>query len=169
MGLIPSMIVAMVLGRSGINTLLVLSQVVLSFVLPFVVLPLVYITSSSKYMSARKDENGQISWHREDKELDSDSNIINTVGHLNKESRTDGETGPIETVNDDNKPPSLAGDVEPGLDAPEMVDFSNGKIIAGLGYFIWLIVLVANVYVLVTLAMGYDGCKSILCYSLSIC
>ena len=39
------------------NALLVASQVILSFVLPFVAFPLVYITSSKKIMSVRKDRN----------------------------------------------------------------------------------------------------------------
>ncbi|KAF8516943.1 hypothetical protein BU17DRAFT_67223 [Hysterangium stoloniferum] len=39
-------LVAALVGRSGINALLITSQVVLSIVLPFVVFPLVYLTSS---------------------------------------------------------------------------------------------------------------------------
>ena len=50
MGLIPSTIVAATVGRSGIDGLLVASQVVLSIVLPFVVFPLVYLTSSHVVM-----------------------------------------------------------------------------------------------------------------------
>ncbi|KAF8587287.1 natural resistance-associated macrophage protein [Ramaria rubella] len=50
MGLIPSAIVAATVGRSGIDMLLVASQVALSIVLPFVVFPLVYLTSSHVVM-----------------------------------------------------------------------------------------------------------------------
>ncbi|GLB43763.1 putative natural resistance-associated macrophage protein [Lyophyllum shimeji] len=52
--MIPSMVVAIALGRSGIDTLLVASQVVLSIVLPFITFPLVYCTSSKTIMSVRK-------------------------------------------------------------------------------------------------------------------
>jgi len=41
--------------------------------------------------------------------------------------------------------------------AIEMVDYSNGKIIAGIGYLILAVVVVANAYVIVMLAMGKSG------------
>lgn len=67
LGIVPSAIVAIVFGKQGIDTLLVCwtfeangaqsfqvgSQVVLSFILPFVVFPLVYLTSSPMVMTAR--------------------------------------------------------------------------------------------------------------------
>lgn len=101
------MLVAIVVGREGLNTLLVASQVVLSFVLPFVVFPLVWITSSPQYMRVKRECS-----------------------------------------------PSDPQDTQ---DEPEYVDYSNGKIVMMLGYIIWLLVLVANVYVIVSLAMGKDG------------
>ncbi|KAG6380773.1 natural resistance-associated macrophage protein-domain-containing protein [Boletus reticuloceps] len=52
-GLAPSLVVASVVGESGINTLLVASQVVISIVLPFFIFPLVYLTSSSQVMSVK--------------------------------------------------------------------------------------------------------------------
>lgn len=48
------MVVAIAVGRSGIDSLLVASQVVLSIVLPFIVFPLVYCTSSKAIMSVRR-------------------------------------------------------------------------------------------------------------------
>ncbi|KAF5312070.1 hypothetical protein D9619_003401 [Psilocybe cf. subviscida] len=51
--LVPSVIVAASVGRGGITTLLVASQVVLSVVLPFVAFPLIYLTSSEKVMRVR--------------------------------------------------------------------------------------------------------------------
>jgi metal iron transporter len=53
MGLVPSAIVAATVGRSGIDALLVASQVALSIVLPFVVFPLVYLTSSHVVMRVK--------------------------------------------------------------------------------------------------------------------
>lgn len=46
LSLIPSVIIAVAVGREGVNTLLVASQVVLSIVLPFVAFPLIWLTSS---------------------------------------------------------------------------------------------------------------------------
>ncbi|KAG6860672.1 hypothetical protein C0995_008739 [Termitomyces sp. Mi166 len=52
--IIPSMVVAIAVGRPGIDALLVISQVVLSIVLPFIMVPLIYCTSSKAVMSVRK-------------------------------------------------------------------------------------------------------------------
>ncbi|KZS89225.1 natural resistance-associated macrophage protein, partial [Sistotremastrum niveocremeum HHB9708] len=53
--LLPSTIIAAALGKSGIDSLLVASQVVLSFVLPFVIFPLVWLTSKEDVMWATVD------------------------------------------------------------------------------------------------------------------
>ncbi|KAF9472570.1 natural resistance-associated macrophage protein, partial [Pholiota conissans] len=52
--IVPSMAVALIVGRQGIDTLLVASQVILAIVLPFVTFPLLYCTSSKAIMSVRK-------------------------------------------------------------------------------------------------------------------
>lgn len=51
---IPSVIVAVVGGKKAVDILLVASQVMLSIVLPFIVVPLVYLTSSKSIMTIRK-------------------------------------------------------------------------------------------------------------------
>ena len=51
--ILPAVIVALVKGQSGVNDLLVLSQVVLSLQLPFAVWPLVFFTSSKKLMTVK--------------------------------------------------------------------------------------------------------------------
>ena len=111
------MLVAAILGRSGLNTLLVASQVILSFVLPFVAFPLVWITSSRKLMSVKR--------RRPESENSSRTDTVR------RETTTD-----IEAAEE------------------ELVDYSNGKLVMILGYAIFLVVLLANGYVLVTLAMG---------------
>ncbi|CAG8715473.1 17658_t:CDS:2, partial [Racocetra fulgida] len=47
---VPAMLIAIILGRSGLNDLLVASQVALSIQLPFAVIPMVYFTSSKRFM-----------------------------------------------------------------------------------------------------------------------
>lgn len=118
-GLIPSMLVAAIMGRAGLNALLVASQVVLSFVLPFVAFPLVWITSNSKLMSVRRGS-----------------------GPGERDDPLGGPGGDLRRVAD------------PESNEYEMVDYSNGKMVMIIGYAIWLLVLVANAYLLVTLAMG---------------
>ncbi|EDR15358.1 putative transporter of the NRAMP family [Laccaria bicolor S238N-H82] len=54
LAMIPSMIVAIAIGRSGIDTLLVASQVVLSIVLPFITFPLLYCTASKAIMNVHR-------------------------------------------------------------------------------------------------------------------
>lgn len=41
--------------------------------------------------------------------------------------------------------------------AMHLVDFSSGKVATGVGLVIWLIMVMANAYVIVTLAMGKGG------------
>jgi metal iron transporter len=101
------MTVAIVMGRSGIDTLLVASQVVLSVTLPFIVFPLIYLTSSKSIMSVRKPR---------------------MVSSLSDES----------TVEEADT---------------EIVDFSSGWVMTGVGIVIWLIIVAANAYVLIDLAI----------------
>lgn len=59
MAIVPALIIAVVKGEQGINDLLVLSQVVLSMQLPFVMWPLVYFTSTNRFMLKRGEEDDQ--------------------------------------------------------------------------------------------------------------
>ena len=129
------MAVAIAVGRSGINTLLVLSQVVLAIVLPFIVFPLVWLTSARAVMSVRSDEPPRP--HEEDDKAAATTTTMDGSCESDVDARNEGDV-----------------DVEGARDA--MVDFSNGWIVAGVGYGIWLIVVVANVYVLVELMLGND-------------
>jgi metal iron transporter len=105
LGLIPSVIVAVSVGRSGINAMLIASQVVLSIVLPFIIFPLVWLTSSRAVMRVRAERKG-------------------------------------------------GAEEEQGVLEDEYIDFSNGWIIAGIGYVILALTVVANGYVLITLVIG---------------
>ncbi|KAG8746729.1 hypothetical protein FRC10_004033 [Ceratobasidium sp. 414] len=95
-GLVPAMVVAIAIGRQGIDALLVASQVALSIVLPFVIFPLVFLASSDVVMRVPKPEGGYMS-------------------------------------------------------------FKNNWLTMSLGYLIFIIVVVANSYVIVSLAMGKNG------------
>jgi len=112
LGLIPSMIVAVAVGRPGINAMLIGSQVVLSLVLPFIVFPLIWLTSSPTVMRVRAPTPAQLTQKEEGKEED----------------------------------PNVAED--------RYLYFNNGRVIAGLGYIIWGVIVVANAYALITLALG---------------
>ncbi|KAK0439404.1 manganese transport protein MntH [Armillaria borealis] len=91
---IPALTVAIAIGtRSGIDTLLVASQVVLLIILPFIVFPFLWLISNRRTMSVKNDDGGS-------------------------------------------------------------VNFSNSIPIALLGAAIWLLVVAANIYVLVSLGIG---------------
>ncbi|KAL0057453.1 Manganese transporter smf1 [Marasmius tenuissimus] len=112
LAVIPSMVVAIAVGRRGIDTLLVLSQVVLSIVLPFITLPLIYVTSSRGLMRVRDER----------------------------------ERGPSDSE-------VRVGDPEAGASR----DFSNGWVTTVLACAIWLLVSIANVYVLTTVKGEVEG------------
>ncbi|KAF9495596.1 natural resistance-associated macrophage protein [Pleurotus eryngii] len=111
--IIPSMVVAIAAGRKGVDDLLVISQVVLSIVLPFITFPLIFLTSSKSIMSVR---------HPAER---------------------------LEPVNNDDV--AVRSDAEGG---EKTVDFSSGIITTSVGAAIWLVVMCANMYVIVSLAMG---------------
>ncbi|KAI9511855.1 natural resistance-associated macrophage protein [Russula earlei] len=111
LSLIPSMAVAVAIGRSGISTMLIASQVVLSIVLPFIIFPLVWLTSSRSVMRVRVPPSARPS----------------------QKDGTEEDTDVTE---------------------PEYQDYSNGRIITGVGYIICFLILVANGYVLVALILG---------------
>ena len=133
------MVVALAMGRSGIDQLLVASQVVLSIVLPFIMFPLVWLTTNKKIMSVKKPEP--------------DLPPL-TVGG--------SPSNPSISPPSKSMTPEIGGSTEGDIEAspprtPETIDYSNGKIIASIGYLIWTVVVVANMYVIVMLAMGKGG------------
>ncbi|OCH96686.1 natural resistance-associated macrophage protein [Obba rivulosa] len=148
-GLVPSMVVAIAVGRAGINTLLVASQVVLSIVLPFVAFPLIWLTSSKSVMSVRKppvaapvDEASrplEEAVQSEPRESQPSQLLSPKVDELMEEKREDElhEAIEVRSVVDD-----------------EYVSFANGRLVTAIAILIFLVILVANVYVLVMLALG---------------
>lgn len=116
------MVVAVAVGRSGIDALLVASQVVLAIVLPFVTLPLIFLTSSKDVMIVR-----------EPREISTDLRTTSTDCSSIERPIVDPEH------------------------AMRLVDFSSGKFTTGIGLVIWLVMVLANAYVIVMLAMGKGG------------
>lgn len=60
--IVPAMIVILIGGQGASNDLLLFSQVVLSFALPFAVIPLVQMTSSKEVMGEEFVNNGAVMW-----------------------------------------------------------------------------------------------------------
>ncbi|KAK7695123.1 hypothetical protein QCA50_002313 [Cerrena zonata] len=128
LGLIPSMVVAIAVGRSGVDTLLVASQVALSIVLPFIIFPLLWLTSSKTVMTAKP------------------SQIL-----LAERSQTVTDQPPA----DSEELPTQEQDIEAADSGT--VSFANNKLVIVVGAIIFVIVVAANVYAIVSLAMGVGG------------
>ncbi|KAG7450215.1 natural resistance-associated macrophage protein [Guyanagaster necrorhizus] len=62
LALVPSVVVAIAVGRAGIDSLLVVSQVILSVVLPFVAFPLIWLTSSRRVMRVEGGQDHSNGW-----------------------------------------------------------------------------------------------------------
>ena len=121
------MVVAIAVGRSGVDTLLVASQVALSIVLPFIIFPLIWLTSSKTVMSV-------------------------------KASPMQLTTGPqpmVERSSTTDQGSTRQPDVE-AADS-ETISFANNKFVTAIGGVIFIIVVAANVYAIVSLAMGTGG------------
>jgi metal iron transporter len=149
--LIPSMIVAISSGGSGINALLIGSQVALSVVLPFVAFPLIYLTSSKMVMAVKTPK-------------------------VMQEKLVDASPIPSHAVSDTlsvHEPPlpvttcitvverKLECDDDlikhPSPQEYDIIDFSSGYLLTTFAYTIWTVILVANVYAIVMLFMGETG------------
>ena len=130
LAIVPSMIVAVSFGRSGVDTLLVASQVVLSIVLPFILFPLLLCTSSKAIMSVKKTKSRTAAAQP--------ITGTSTAPNLEPKETADGSTP-----------------TERGAQDEEVVDYSNNKVTTFIGATIWLIIAGANVYALVELGIGH--------------
>ncbi|KAN0100854.1 Natural resistance-associated macrophage domain containing protein [Tylopilus felleus] len=135
LSLIPAMIVAMAFGRSGLNALLVASQVALSIVLPFVAFPLIFLTSSKTVMSVDVPD-----------EAPDPTTQMLTIDSATDESLSATSSKRSGIVVEDLK-------VDHPTDAPVAlpvqkgtIDFSNTYIVSAMAYAVWLVISVANVY-----------------------
>ncbi|PPQ62803.1 hypothetical protein CVT24_000497 [Panaeolus cyanescens] len=139
--LVPSVVVAVAVGRSGLNTLLVASQVVLSIVLPFVAFPLIYLTSTEIVMQVRKPQPVE-STHSSEGLAPGEGDVSNA----DCEKPTDDEKHRTEI-----KIVERIEELQVITRKTDMIDYSNGRILTALACAIWCVVLVANAYAIVML------------------
>ncbi|GJE97814.1 Nramp-domain-containing protein [Phanerochaete sordida] len=154
-GLVPSMAVALAAGRSGVDTMLVASQVVLSIVLPFIVFPLLYLTNSRAVMTVKKlPPEDTVDMLGLDKDADEDREQAPDEDEDLQEEEPDkvfvaAPQLPVETFASPGA--SSSKDVEAAV---ETVSFANNLVVAVIGWIIWVVVVAANVYAIVALCMG---------------
>lgn len=169
---IPSVAVAIAVGRSGINQMLVASQVMLSIVLPFIVFPLVWLCSDKNVMEVTnhytEEDEGRLNQDDDRARGDESETTRNNVS--DQDQITPDRTGlglqadsfDIWLSNDSKKD---LEEEDPGTPAampavqadeaakPKSKVFTSHWIITTLGYTLWAVVVVANSYVLVMLMM----------------
>jgi metal iron transporter len=140
-------VVAVAVGRDGINALLVASQVVLSIVLPFVAFPLIYLTSSEVVMRVRVTPPDVIQSETPP--------VQPSVPALNSPSE---EIQEIQEIQEDLGAATIQLEDAPGYcdGIPEVIDYSNGLLLATLSYAIWGVIFIANVYAIVMLCLDVD-------------
>lgn len=137
-GLVPSLAVAIAAGRGGVDTLLVASQVALSIVLPFIVFPLLYLTGSDRIMTVDKV-----------REEDAKDDV-----HIGMRETADLDLSPTATRIVDEGGEGSEGHRRDVEGAVERVSFANGRVVNTLGWLLWIILVAANVYAIVTLGLG---------------
>jgi metal iron transporter len=147
--IIPSVVVAVAVGRSGVNQLLVASQVCLSVVLPFVIFPLVWICSDKKVMTVTNSPT------------DASESTIGvqraTQLGLGSNEQTDPEASPIigdgiptreadRIRPDDESVTRPEAEVAQALDAvaPKSKSFTSHWIVTVLGYALFAVVTVSR-------------------------
>lgn len=139
------MVVAIAVGQGGINTLLIASQVVLSIVLPFVALPLIYLTSRKVVMRVPKPAilvESEFMTHADGKaEIETESEQMQ-AGLVVLEKETTMKATILETSQ------------VMAVEAEEFVDYSNNRWLAATSYAIWCVIVVANAYAIVMLVVN---------------
>ena len=147
------MAIAIGLGMPGINALLVASQVVLSIVLPFIISPLLYCTSKKAIMSVCKTRTQGM--RRMIGDSDATPEVTVTVIDVPLEEPVLQPEPRVQDLSSAERAVVTAVMDGPDDDLDdEMVDYSNNKVVIGIGIVSWLIIVVANVYVIVQLGLG---------------
>jgi metal iron transporter len=159
--------VAVAVGRDGIDNLLIISQIILSIVLPFVAFPLIYLTSSKVVMRVRKPSPSPLSpvdikipqERCEDSSVHATENAL--AAPLERSAHGSIQEVPIEDeplhTLDDKVAQDYGIEFNPemvSLDESEYIDYSNGPLMSISAYLIWAAILAANVYAMV--ALGLD-------------
>ncbi len=149
-GVIPAAIVAAAAGQTGFNTMLVASQVLLSIVLPTAIFPLVYLCSRDEIMTVLGPE---------------------VEVNLNESTNTTGSSTVILSRSQSQRQ-QLSGSVEDSVShrvlggggygpvstspasSRRKKSYRSPKWVTWLGYLLFTVIVVANVYVIVKLCLG---------------
>ncbi|EJU01138.1 natural resistance-associated macrophage protein [Dacryopinax primogenitus] len=138
-GLIPSTIVAVTAGRTGLDTLLVASQVALSICLPGVILPLLWVTGGRKArMEVVLDETP----------FERPSSAISAPQSSDVQATADVHPVQLSQA-------TAATDAEQG--SKHVKSYANHWTVNVLGWLLFVAICLANGYAIVELCLGNSG------------
>lgn len=132
LAIIPVVIVISALGREGVSTILNSSQVVLSFILPIVSAPLIWFTSSRKYMTVYD--------FYETSAVQTDENSA-LLGQTHASSSTRGYRPQDDSADED---------------LFTKVTFENGTLLRAGAIGTWVIITFLNIYLVYLFSIGID-------------
>lgn len=175
LGVIPSTVVAIAVGRDGLSQMLVASQVMLSIVLPFVIFPLVWLCADEKVMTVR---NGgpesdalleQDDSQQQGRSSDSDIRAPSGSSPASTSSAAELTTEILRMSTATEKLLRLLKSIfylgrygsrsRPAVadnNAPKSRSFKSHWSTTAFGYALFTVVTVANAYVLLMLMMGKE-------------
>ena len=158
--MIPSLIVAAAVGEAGVNTLLVASQVTLSLVLPFVMFPcvvasvwvaladvcrrLLAFTSSNSRMSVKLPSEPAVDVATQTEEKSLKQRASQIASDAKRGWRETTFTEKLKAVNPFGSRPSPEG----------KMSFANNYFIITIGWAIFALTVIADVYATVQLGLG---------------
>lgn len=158
--IVPCVIVAGCVGRSGLNATLNASQVALSILLPFLVFPLIYFTCKSSIMKINAVDSLDVPSQQDT--MVSGETLLSPVSS-NDNVRVDNlshgtvlEVGQASRITD--KKSEIIRIVERAGPPPEKtINYTNNWITTIFGCAVWLFIAVLNVYLIVQLGLGKGG------------
>lgn len=163
-GAVPSAAVAAAVGREGMNTMLVASQVILSVILPFAIFPLVWLCSRESVMTVHEmgepttPQSEEMGVFEDGASRNGDPVVEGSQSQCAaKVNEIQSTTAPM--PDEPNPVPNtMTNASSPSLPLPSLTTASQSFVanrwMTGAGYLIFILVTLANAYVLVNLMMG---------------
>lgn len=163
LALIPCIIVVLTGGREGLSTVLNASQVVLSFMLPFISAPLIYFTSNREIMKVELYANSNhpgapYSRNADYIELDTVSDAKIDTKSINRTTSPGNE----QLIAGDESREMEVGSFEieeeaaENREAKQYKNMSNGKFTTIAAVLVWALISFLNFWLLFSMALGKD-------------
>lgn len=142
--LIPCILVVITNGREGLSAVLNASQVVLSFMLPFISAPLIYFTSNREIM--------KVEISKDLIKADLNSIELNELSNKIRSRSENSEVGSTEYIDSHQWMP------QPQRESTiqEFKNMSNGKFTTFAAIFVWFLITFLNFWLLASMALGKD-------------